>query len=178
MKKCENCNQSFFIKENYCCICGASLIDVCSNCGKPIEDANAKFCYNCGVRIDSELVSKKTDTQKSVKNVTKKLLNNEFVKSVKQDFENSQSLGIVKEKVKDTAKSVKNKAPEVSSAQTKKIGIIGGVLAVIIVFVVLVTSIHTCDECDKTYFGKKHTVTFWGETENLCKDCYNDFYRW
>lgn len=185
MKKCNNCNKTFSESGNYCPDCGLPLVDVvCPNCGKLIEDENAVFCSNCGSKIDSALDSEKSNVQKSVQNAVEKLKENEFVKSVKNDFQNSQSVSMIKDKVKDATNSIKNKTAEVTSKTSgvtpnnkKKIGVISGIVAVVIVLIAIVSCIHICDECDKTYLGIKHTVTFWGETENLCKDCYDDFYR-
>ena len=52
------------------------------------------------------------------------------------------------------------------------------IAAVVIVILAVVLNIHTCEECGDVYFGKKNTISFWGESESVCKDCYNDFYMW
>ncbi len=134
MKKCNNCDKFFSAASHFCADCGSLLVDitVCPNCGKEIENEEAAFCSGCGAKIDSITEVNKTNIKDTIQTSVDKLKDNEFVKSVRNDFQNSQSVGIIKDKVKD--------------------------------------------ECDKTYLGKKHEVTFWGETENLCKDCYNDFY--
>lgn len=62
--------------------------------------------------------------------------------------------------------------------QTKNINIkVAAIVAgVLLLIFIIVASIHTCEECDKVYIGKENTISFFGETENVCKDCYNDFY--
>lgn len=180
MKKCNNCNKILSETGNFCPDCGSPLVDVavCLNCGNETENTNAEFCSVCGSQMYENTETQNKNVADNESTPVNRLKENEFFKSVKSDFQNSQSVNLVKEKVKDTAQNVKTKTSKLSYYQKKKIGIIAGICAVIVVLVVLATSIHTCDECDKTYLGKKHTVTFWGETENLCKDCYNDFYSW
>lgn len=180
MKKCINCNKVFSEDGHFCNECGALLTDVsvCRNCGKAIENESALFCSGCGAEIGGDTEVTKSNIKDAVQTSVEKLKENEFVKSVKNDIQNSQSVSMIKDKVKDATDSLKNKATGIPYYKKRKIGIFAGVFAAVVVLLLLVTSIHTCDECDKTYLGKKHTVTFWGETENLCKDCYDDFYRW
>lgn len=102
-----------------------------------------------------------------------------FVKSVKNDLNNSQSIDMVKNKAKSAAEKVKIVADDIQNgdaAKKKKIKIIAIAAVVVIVVLIIVTHIHTCEECEKVYFGNKHTISFWGESENVCKECYNDFY--
>lgn len=177
MKKCNDCNKTFLEAGNYCPDCGLPLIDaVCPNCGKLIENEGAVFCSNCGSRIDASPTSEKSAAQSHIQNAVDKLTENEFVKSVKKDFENSQSVNMVKDKVKDVTENVKDKAAEIPYYKKKKIGIFAGIAAVIIVLLIIAANIHTCEECDKVYIGKKHSISFWGQSEDVCKDCYNDFY--
>ncbi|MCI9641691.1 MAG: zinc-ribbon domain-containing protein [Eubacterium sp.] len=178
MKKCNNCDKFFSAASHFCADCGSLLVDitVCPNCGKEIENEEAAFCSGCGAKIDSITEVNKTNIKDTIQTSVDKLKDNEFVKSVRNDFQNSQSVGIIKDKVKDATQNVKNTAAKMPYYKKKKIAIFAGIAAIIIILLLIVTSIHTCDECDKTYLGKKHEVTFWGETENLCKDCYNDFY--
>lgn len=177
MKKCNDCNKTFSEAGNYCPDCGLPLIDVvCPNCGKLIENEGAVFCSNCGSRIDALPTLEKSAVQSHIQNAVDKLTENEFVKSVKQDFGNSQSVNMVKDKVKDVTENVKDKASKLSYYKKKKIGIFAGIAAVLIILVVIISNIHTCEECDSVYFGKKYTVSFWGQREDVCKDCYKDFY--
>lgn len=74
-----------------------------------------------------------------------------------------------KEKFQNTAEAIKS----MDTGKKKKIAVI---VAVIIVFLLIVTHIHHCDECDRTYFGNKHTLTSFGETYDLCKECYDGYY--
>ena len=179
MKKCNDCNKTFLEAGNYCPDCGLPLVNiVCPSCGEAIENEGAVFCSSCGAKLNETSVLEKSNAQNHVQNAVDKLKENEFVKSVKQDFENSQSVNMVKDKVKDAAKNVKGKTSALPYYKKKKIGILAGVAAVIIVLLLIVTHIHTCEECDKTYVGKKYTVSFWGESESVCKECYDDFYRW
>lgn len=60
--------------------------------------------------------------------------------------------------------------------QSKIIIITATVIISLIAMLLVVTHIHKCDECNKVYFGSRHQISFFGETENVCKDCYNDFY--
>ena len=32
-----------------------------------------------------------------------------------------------------------------------------------------------CEVCGETYKGKSHTITLWGETGEVCKDCHQDY---
>lgn len=179
MKKCNACNQTFYSDGNFCPHCGAYPVEeindtenttniVCSNCNTIIEEGNVSFCPNCG----TNLCIQKANVQASVKEVVNKVKENEFVKSVKQDVGNSQSINLIKDKVKSTAYKVKT----TDTNKRKKIKVIAIVAAVVIVVLIIITHIHQCNECDKVYFGNKHTISYWGETENLCKECYDDFY--
>lgn len=98
--------------------------------------------------------------------------NNEFVESIKQDVETSQSISMIKDKTKSTFEKMQT----ADSTQKNKIKKISIAALVIIVLLTVVTHIHKCDDCEKVYFGSKHTITYWGETEDLCKECYDDFY--
>lgn len=124
-------------------------------------DTDANFCPNCGAKIGAESQVHKEHFEKDFKDAINKVKQNEFVKSVKQDVGNIQSFNMIKGKIKTT-----------DSNQKKRFIIIGIVILIIIVLLIIVTHIHQCDECDKVYFGSKHTVTYWGETENWCKECY------
>ena len=98
-----------------------------------------------------------------------KVKNSEFISSVRHDVGNSQSISYVKDRVKTAA----NKAGSIGSDKKKIIIIVSSVAAVLLLVLIVVFNIHTCDECGDTYFGKKYKVSFWGETEYMCKDCYN-----
>lgn len=181
MKKCNACNQTFDSDGNFCPHCGAYPVEeindtenttniVCPKCNVFI-DKNAAFCPNCGTKIGIESSSARIENfQNGFKDAVNKVKKNEFVKSVKQDVGNSQSINIIRDKVKSTADKVKT----ADTNKRKKVIVI--VVAVVIAVLIIATHIHQCDECDKVYFGNKHEISYWGETENLCKECYDDFY--
>lgn len=60
--------------------------------------------------------------------------------------------------------------------KAKKGIIIGALAVVIVVIIAVVANIHTCEECDKTFIGKQYEITWFDQSETVCKDCYNDFY--
>lgn len=104
---------------------------------------------------------------------------NDFVKSVKNDLDNSQSINMIKNKAKTAVGKAKDAADNMQNADAakkKKMRIIVIIAVVLIVVLIIITHIHTCEECDKVYFGNKHTISFWDETEKVCKECYDDFY--
>lgn len=61
--------------------------------------------------------------------------------------------------------------------KNRKMGIIIGVVVVIIITVIaVIANIHTCEECDKTFIGKEYKITWFDQSETVCKECYGDFY--
>lgn len=109
-----------------------------------------------------------------------------FIDMVKNDIKSSNSIKFVKEKydnfdvnkiktkVSNTAKNINTKSNTVGNKKFITIVII----IIAIITLTLATHIHQCEECNKVYFGNKHTISFWGQSEIVCKDCYNDFYSW
>lgn len=150
-------------------------ITVCPNCNKPIENGNSKFCQYCGAEL---VASIKHDDLNNLKDqigkVADKVENNKFVKSIRNDLNSSESVSMIKNQVKKTA----NKISSADKMQSGKIKKIVCAVAAVLVLLIIVTNIHQCEECDKVYFGKKYTISFWGESEDVCKDCYTDFYSW
>lgn len=157
----------------------------CINCHQTLEDTDI-FCPNCGTKAEESVtqitpnptvpippVSNST-TPTDEENTANPVNNQNFVRSLQQDFQNSRSLGILKNKMNTAADKVKNADAE----KKKKLKIISIIAVLAIVVLICVTNIHRCEECDKVYLGKKYTIDFWGETENVCKECYNDFYAW
>ena len=137
----------------------------CSKCGNEIPD-EAEFCPLCG---------NKTGVQKNIVTETvEKVKDNEFVKSVKQDIGNSQSINMIKDKIGDATEKAKAASPE-KKKQWKTIAIAA---AAVLVVLILVFNIHTCDECGGLYFGKENVVTFFGESASVCDDCYSEFFSW
>ena len=155
----------------------------CSNCGKQLPEGSA-FCSGCGAQIKNQAVASEQENspQKNAVNLdgiknnltngVQKVKDNEFVKSVKEDIGNSASINIINDKVNETADKVKT----VNNAKNSKFKKIGIIAIATIVIITVVSKIHTCEECDEVYFGKEYTISFWGETENVCEDCYNDWY--
>lgn len=156
----------------------------CSNCGKEVSNGSA-FCSNCGTSIgvftgnnvSGESVPNENQDS-SVQNVCfedqiNKVKDNEFVKAVKSDVGNSQSLNIIKEKVDTTVEKAKNS--NISNKINKKFVILG---VVVIAIFVVVLNLHKCEECEKIFFGKKNVISFWDESSEVCNDCYEDFYSW
>lgn len=60
----------------------------------------------------------------------------------------------------------------------KKGIIIGAVAAIIIIAVSIIANIHTCEECDKTFIGKEYKITWFDQSETVCKECHDDFYTY
>ena len=98
-KKCNTCNQTFDSDGNFWPHCGAYPVEeindtenttniVCPKCNTIIEESNVSFCPNCGTNLGVQ----KANVQASVKEVVNKVKENKFVKSVKQDVGNSQSI--------------------------------------------------------------------------------------
>ncbi len=133
MKKCNNCDKFFSAASHFCADCGSLLVDitVCPNCGKEIENEEAAFCSGCGAKIDSITEVNKTNIKDTIQTSVDKLKDNEFVKSVRNDFQNSQSVGIIKDKVKDATQNVKNTAAKMPYYKKKKIAIFAGIAAII-----------------------------------------------
>lgn len=165
---CPNCNSVIDNpNSSFCSFCGASLAEekdiLCPNCNTVIEDENASFCHICGVKINDDITKQEATVQSIVKNAADKVRENEFVKSVKQDFENSQSLNILRDKA-NNVKAIKS--------------LIVAIIMLTIVAYFVAINIRTCEECGKLYFGKEYTISWWGQTVSVCKDCYDDFYVW
>ena len=76
----------------------------------------------------------------------------------------------------DKAKIIKEKVKETKTGTNKKFIPLIAVGAVVLIALIVVFNIHTCEECDEVYFGKQHKISFFGETEKVCKDCYDDFH--
>lgn len=171
MKKCVNCNHLFDSDNCICPNCGSNQVAeqndeailVCPFCGTNIKDADAYFCPNCGNKLIDDENEKFNDTI----NITPEKA---FLKSLKEDVKNSQSINMIKEKVGSSTK--KSKLSNVTPFKNYIIVFV----AIVIVAIGIFSNIHTCEECDKTFFGKKYLISFWGETETVCKDCYEYYY--
>ncbi len=167
---CPECGQKIWDPNiNFCSECGApinlqqeQMPKVCPKCDGPISNPNAKVCEFCGADLTKPITQ-----HTSVSDFAKKIGDNEFVKSVKSDVQKSESLKFIKDKAKGGNIYLK-----------KQMRTAMAIIAVFVLIVVVATHIHKCEECDKIYFGNKNTINFWGETEDVCKDCYKDFYSW
>lgn len=157
----------------------------CSNCGKEIQQG-AIFCSNCGANVggvstvpnapitNPSVENQKPDVPKvNLADTLNKVKDNEFVKSVKQDVGNSQSINMIKNKVGTSVEKAKK------GGFAKKINkkLVIAIVAVVAVLVV-VFNLHTCEECEEIYFGEKNVINFWGEYSEVCDECYRDFYSW
>lgn len=60
----------------------------------------------------------------------------------------------------------------------KKGIIIGAVIAIVVIIIAIVANLHTCEESGKTYVGKENKITWFDQSETVCKECYNDFYSY
>lgn len=123
----------------------------CKNCGQELE-LNQAFCPTCGERVTTDNEPKAPAASGS------------FAQSIKNDIGKSESINMVKTKVGG-----------INNGQKKKIAIIVAVAVVLIVAISIFTHINTCDNCDKTYVGKKHYVVIWGKGANLCNDCFRRY---
>lgn len=181
--ECPNCHKT--VNDfRFCSICGCDMenySDVaeseedkkkeCPKCHHVIENEDAAFCEVCGTALNGEAKSVK----KIIKESAEKVKDNDLVKAVKQDISGSQSIKVIKDKTKETIK--KGKA-STSKIKTRTIKIIAVVVAILVVGATVALNIHTCEECEELYFGKKNKISWFGEHEYVCKDCYEDFYGW
>ena len=192
MKKCIRCGYSTEEDVNFCPECGYKMTELkienkeessdtksenktCPKCGKEIENSEAAFCIYCGAPLNEENnTATENSNQKS-----------DFISSVKSDFKKSETVNqmgnMFSSFKKDlnnsqTINQVKAKAGMLTHTQKNNIKIAAIVVAALILLVIIIANIHTCEECDKVYFGKENTISFFGESESVCKDCYNDFY--
>lgn len=159
MKKCNNCGQTYDEDMNFCPQCGGTLEEIIET----VEESNT-VCTNCNADIEDE---------------------NDLVKSVKQNIENSQPINIIKDKAKEgfnnAVDMAKDASQNVKAMESNKKLLIQTIVAIIACFVfalLIVANVHTCEECEKTYIGKEYTISFFGETEKVCRDCYDDFSEW
>lgn len=143
----------------------------CKKCNSMVEDG-AKFCPVCGCNLDdspkavSSGISSGTDISDTGSSGS-------IVNSIKSDLSNSSTI----KTIKSSAKNMKTELSNADSYTKKKIKTAAVIAAAVLAVLIIVTNIHVCDECEKPYFGKQYKVSFFGETEKLCKDCYDDVHN-
>lgn len=190
---CSKCGKELEIGSLFCSNCGSKVniiteteevimsTENANGIEPEIEETIAEVEIQDAIENGNEITQ--TDSQKKD---TYDDGNKSFIDSFKNDIKNSNSIKYIKDKcakidvseikskVSDSAKSITSK-----SAGIKKQKIVISVAVIIIALVVIVVAhIHKCEECDKVYFGNKYEISFWGQREEVCKDCYNDFYLW
>lgn len=192
MKKCLNCGYETEEDLNFCPECGQKLsesktddgvrnsdatneIKTCPRCGKAIDNDEALYCSSCGAFLNQESGTSSSDLNQD----------KSFISSVKSDLKNSETInhmGSVVSSVKndinnsETINQVKTKVSTLTWWQKRNITIAAVVLLAVIILAVIISNIHTCDECGDVYFGSKNEISFFGETEDICDDCYNDLF--
>ena len=137
----------------------------CPNCGSKLEE-NARFCGECGETIRTPQVLA-TQPEQGLAEPKQEPAHNPKLVIDLNGVANSAS---------DKAKKIKDKAKKAKTGTNKKFIPLIAIGAVVLVALIVVFNIHTCEECDEVYFGKQHKISFLGETEKVCKDCYDDFH--
>ena len=186
---CTNCGTKVNCEEEFCAECGAAqkngYQNYCFMCGEKLEP-ESKFCTNCGTAFADNDAPVESITEVGTENAAEEIVNKpgkkEFaiVNAVKKDLEASETAKILKNKTKEMTDTISKTVKEKSEKPgfTGKVKKIAAVLAAVVAVVVIATSIHTCEECGEVYFGREHTISLFGEHEDVCKECYNDFYCW
>ena len=181
MKKCVNCGNSCSDDSAlFCPFCGSAYP------AKQAEEKEYEFSQASTTKQDNmsehskPSIKSSSETARVIKgaasNVAQKVNNNAFVQAVRSDLHNSEAIQTVKRTVSQTAVKAKNGVSEAANNNTgrKRIAAIVAVV-VVVIGLTLGLGLHRCEECDGIYFGKQHKVSFFGETEKVCKDCYDDF---
>ena len=143
---------------------------ICPHCNLEITNEKQNFCPYCGKSLKNQ-VKTNSEFQAAV-NTADTVKNNGIISSVKSDLSNSKTLHLIKDSAQNTIANAKS-----ADASKKKKIIIGvAIAALLLILVTVICNIHKCDECDKVYIGKKYEISFFDEKEDVCKDCYTDFY--
>ena len=170
MKKCEKCGYTTERDARFCPQCGSPLEiqssvgsedtvvlkNICPNCHTPVSDPTSKYCYKCGAKLNN--------------------------------FAGHQNMSPpYYNKPKPNGKSALNRISSLENAVDGKLHIgpqntrillicVVCVLVLVIIASILFPFIHRCDECGNIYFGKKNTISFFDLEEDVCDECYKDFY--
>ncbi len=137
----------------------------CPNCGSKLEK-NVKFCGECGEQIPFP----QPPAIQSVRGCA------ESMREPAHNPNPVNELDCAANFVSDKPKVIKEKNKKTKSGAVKKFIPLITVGAVVLVAIVTILNIHTCEECDEVYFGVQNKISFLGETEKVCQDCYDDFY--
>lgn len=198
--KCIRCGYETEENVNFCPECGYKLTklktengeegndkskktNTCPICGKEIDNNTAAFCSSCGASLNKDQYQEEKSDYDNVNNNPNR--NESFISSIKSDLKKSEAInqmGNVMSSVKndlnnsESINQVKTKIGSLSYYEKRNIKIAAIVAVFIMLLIIIITNIHMCDECGDVYFGKKHEIVFWGESESVCRDCYNDFY--
>lgn len=173
---CSNCGGNEFMPDENAAPVAEKTGTFCPNCHADLTGQNAAFCPNCGHNLSLPAKGQQNALMgygSAWQSVKEKAQNNAFLQSVQKDFANSEAVKMMKDGVHNTAEKVKTAAPN----KQRNI-LIAAVAVFVVLLLAVVTHIHRCEECGDVYFGKKNTVSFLGYTEDVCKDCYEDFYSW
>lgn len=170
MKKCEKCGYTTEREAKFCPQCGSLMAvqhsegsedtvvlkNICPKCHTPVSDPNSKYCYKCGASLNSFAGYESTFPPYA----NNRKFQNRNLSNHLSSFETAI-----------------NKKIHIGSDNIRILIIcIVSILVMVVVVSVLAVSIHKCDECGDIYFGKKNTISFFGVEEDVCDDCYDDFY--
>lgn len=164
LKSCPYCGTDFPVQKQ-----AGFAVQKCPKCGSERRSGSAAFCEICGYNFNAQQKPQPVVLQPAPPNTAVctacgcKLGDNNaaFCPQCGAPVKVQPVVTTDKPKLKLKSNIVKIIAP---------------IAAVVLLLIIVVSNIHTCEECDKTYLGKKYTITFWDESENVCKDCYEDFY--
>ena len=142
---------------------------------------SANFCSFCGsddfeiteklVPVEEEVSG--NETFNAIKDKTVKKLKvgkqegSELFNAMKNDVSKSEFLKITKEKTQN----ISSKVPKGNKSGKIKKVLVVLVVVIVVALSIAVSCIHRCDNCDDFYFGKKHTINFYGDEYVVCDAC-------
>lgn len=174
---CTNCGKKVILDEKCCADCGvptnSNFLQYCFACGEKTEPESA-VCKCCGTELMSGIDEKvpEFDSEKLVEKEVEEESNEKEIgltEAIKNDLGNSETARLLKSKIEE-------KSGKSQFSRQKKM--IAALLAVVVLVFIIATNIHTCEECEKVYFGKEYSISFFGEHEGMCKECYDNFFCW